>query len=258
MRDDGLVYLAAGTIAAILLGMALVPLRDFTTASNFTFPFLALTIVVAEFGGRKAAVATALSSAFSLDFFLTKPYLMLTIEGKHDIIAFAGLTVCGLIAAAFGSERSRRVAALSAARRHLDLLHDTLRHLEEGGPVEPALTRVLDRVRAALPLSAAVVRDERGEVVAVSERGHDLPAPGRILEPHTLLPPEVPARSLPSRGLPLPVEGGRLALRARNRQIGWLDVWGNGAPASAEQRRELSDVGRLIGALLASSSVGLR
>jgi len=50
--DDGLLYLAAGPLAAIFLGMLLVPLRDFTSASNFTFVFMALTIAIAALGGE--------------------------------------------------------------------------------------------------------------------------------------------------------------------------------------------------------------
>src|SRR5215510_9345286 len=96
---EGLVYMGAGPLAAILLGMALVPLRGFTTASNFTFLFLALTILVGEFGGRTAALATAVASALSLDFFLTEPYLHLSIDSKHDVIACLGLAGCGILAA---------------------------------------------------------------------------------------------------------------------------------------------------------------
>jgi K+-sensing histidine kinase KdpD len=106
-RIESLFYTALGPLAAIALGMLLVPVRGYTSASNFAFVFLALTITVAEFGGRGAAVATALVSALSLDFFLTQPYLRLEIAGKHDIIAFLGLAACGLIAAAFRSRRSR-------------------------------------------------------------------------------------------------------------------------------------------------------
>src|SRR5437667_8037053 len=109
MEDDieKLFYLALGPMAAILLGAALVPLRGYTTASNFAFAFVALTIVVAEMGGRGAAVATALCSGLSLDFFLTETYMKLTIAEKHDSIAVAGPTVCGLIAAGFGAQRKR-------------------------------------------------------------------------------------------------------------------------------------------------------
>jgi K+-sensing histidine kinase KdpD len=103
-----MIYRASGPLGAILLGIALIPLREDVIASNFTFPFIILTIVVAEYGGRAAAIATALVSALSLDFFLTKPYLELTIQGKHDITAFLGLAACGLVAAVLGARRARR------------------------------------------------------------------------------------------------------------------------------------------------------
>jgi hypothetical protein len=35
------------------------------------------------------------------------------------------------------------------------------------------------------------------------------------------------------------------------RQVGWLDVWGNGKPASAQARRTLSGVARLLAVILA-------
>lgn len=107
-EDDRLIYVATGPLVAILLGVALIPLRESVIASNLTFPFIMLTIIVAEFGGRPAAIATALVSALSLDFFLTKPYLRLTIEGKHDITAFLGLAACGLVAAGLAARRDRR------------------------------------------------------------------------------------------------------------------------------------------------------
>lgn len=106
-----MVYLATGPLFAILLGVALIPLRESVIASNLTFPFIILTIVIAEFGGRPAAITTALVSALSLDFFLTKPYLKLTIEGKHDIAAFLGLAACGFVAAALAARRERRPSA---------------------------------------------------------------------------------------------------------------------------------------------------
>ena len=110
MRKDyeRLFYLPGGPIAAIVLGMSLVPLRESTNSANFIFAFMVLIIVVAEFGGRWAALATATCSALSLDFFLTKPYLSLRIEEKHDLIAFLGLALCGLVAAALGSRRGGR------------------------------------------------------------------------------------------------------------------------------------------------------
>jgi two-component system sensor histidine kinase KdpD len=235
-ETERLFYLSGGPLAAILLGMAFVPLRDFTTASNFTFAFLALTIAVAEFGGRWPAVATALVSALSLDFFLTKPYLRLVIDEKHDMIAFAGLTVCGLVAAAFGSQRSKRVSHLKAARNDLELLHAALRSSSEAAPLEERLAKILDACRSALPLAAALVRDPRGYVLAASAGAHGRPVPDELLDPDRLQA--------------LPEQGGRLALVAGARQVGWLDLFGNGARASGQSRRTLSDVARLVALML--------
>ncbi len=239
MEDErDVVYASLGPLAAILVGMALVPLRGVTTASNFTFVFLVLVILVAEWGGRAAALLTAVAAALSLNFFLTEPYLRLAIHGRDDVIAFVGLGACGLLAAALGSERSRRARDLAAARRHLDVLHTTLDQLGAGGPVEPALGRVLNAMKGAFPVAAAVVRDERNNLVAASDQAH-------------ARPPLV--RPLPVDAV-LPAEGGRLALVARNRQVGWMDLWGNGSLARPEAQRVLRDVAHLIAGRLESEA----
>jgi len=106
MKDDeDIIYLGAGPGAAILLGAALVPIREATSASNLTFPFLILIIVIAELGGWGPALATAVASSLSLNFFLTKPYLNLMIHGKDDVIAFLGLATCGFVVSAFARRR---------------------------------------------------------------------------------------------------------------------------------------------------------
>jgi hypothetical protein len=245
---DRLIYLGGGPLAALLLGVALVPLRGVTTASNFTFAFMALTILVAELGGRGAALATALSSSLSLDFFLTEPYRRLAIEDKHDVIAFAGLTVCGLIAAAVGSQRGERVAALHASRARLELARAGLHQLERGGVPGPGLAGLLEAARGALPLEGALVRDGRGQVLAATVGAHALPVPDR----------SVPAAGLPERGAgrPLPREGARLQLLLGTRPVGSLDVWGDGRPASAGARTALWDLARVLALVLAGSGAG--
>ncbi len=131
--DDKLVYLGAGPIAAMLLGMALVPLRGFTSASNLTFLFLALTILVGEFGGRAAALVTAVVSALSLDFFLTEPYLHLSIDSKHDVIACVGLAGCGVLAASLAAGRRVLPSRPRPSVRQLDVLEQAAAALERDG-----------------------------------------------------------------------------------------------------------------------------
>ena len=257
-ESERLFYLGVGPLAAILLGMALVPLRGLTTASNFTFVFLALTIAVAEFGGRWAAVATALCSALSLDFFLTEPYQRLAIADKHDLIAFVGLAACGLIAAALGSKRSERIAQLRAARKRLELFHATLADWDPDLPTGPHIEKLLRALRDALPLGGLALREHRDHAIATSDAAAGLRSiPEMILEGDALLPRGAPSR-VAGRGAPLPEAGGRIAVTLGKQQLGWLDVWGNGLPANLESRRALGDLARLMAVLLAGRGLGGR
>src|SRR5215470_16923721 len=105
--DEDRVWAITGAFGSMALGISLIPLRAVTSASNLAFVFLVFTIVVAELGGRAAGLVTALVSAISLNFFLTEPYLRLTISKPDDVVAFFALAVCGLVAAAFGRRRER-------------------------------------------------------------------------------------------------------------------------------------------------------
>lgn len=226
------------------------PLRGLTPAANFAYAFVALTIVVGELGGRAAAVATALASALSLDFFLTEPYRQLAIRDKHDVIAFFGLAGCGVLAAVFASVHGRR--ARSLARRQLELLRSTVAELPQTGPLQSRLTRILEAARQSFPLAAAAVR--RGaETVAATEGGAARALPERPLDPGTLLPSDLVGRVAHDASLPLPAAGGRLPLVVGQRQLGWLDLYGNGAPASLESRQALAAVARAVAALLADA-----
>lgn len=251
MNDDSdrLIYLAMGPLAAIALGIALIPIRDDTSASNFTLPFLVLTILAAEFGGRWAATATAIVSALSLDFFLTQPYLRLAIQDKHDIIAFASLMVCGLVVATLGSKRGERIADLRAAHRHQDTLHIGLMELERGAEISHSAGRLLDTCRAALPLAAIVLRDNRDTVIVA--RPTPRPVPQLMLKPDSLLPSGAADSDALQVAVPLAQEGGRIALVVDRRQVGWLDVWGRDAVMGAASRRTLSDLARVLAAIMA-------
>lgn len=251
MDDEShrLIYLAMGSLAAIALGIALIPFRNDTSASNFTLPFLVLTILVAEAGGRWAAVATAVTSGLSLDFFLTQPYLRLAIQDKHDIIAFVSLMVCGLVVATLGSKRGERIADLQMARRQQDALHAALVELERGAEIAPSAGRLLDACRSALPLAAIALRDNRNTVIVA--RPDPRPVPQLILKPDSLLPSSTADRDALPVAVPLAQEGGRIALVVDGRQVGWLDVWGRDAVMRGASRRTLSDLARVLAAMLA-------
>ena len=107
-EDDRLLYVGLGPLAAILLGGALMPVREVVMTSALAFPFIIVTMVAAEFGGQAAALSTAITSVLSLDFFLMKPYLKISVEAKHDLTTLLGLAACGLVTAALSRRRTRR------------------------------------------------------------------------------------------------------------------------------------------------------
>lgn len=225
MRDELRGFsLPAGPIAAILLGMALTPLREATSAANFIFAFVILIILFATYGGQWAALATAGASALSLDYFLTKPYLSLRIEGKHDLIAFTGLLLCGLVSAALGSALGRRAAAGDAARAHLELLREALARLDAPGPAAERLEELLRATRDALPLTGLVVKNAGGAIVAASG----------------------------AATAPRPAPDARLDLGPAGGSLGVLEAWIAGGELGEEDRRTLDDVGRLATAILAA------
>jgi K+-sensing histidine kinase KdpD len=197
-------------------------------------------------------MATALCSALSLDFFLTQPYLRLTISDKHDVIAFAGLAACGLLAATIGSRRAARMAELQSTRKALDLLHEAIMNSEGSEPLDSRFSRLLAALRATCPISAASIRDDRDTLVAGVDQGRTTGLiPALILSAQTLVPRG--AEAVPGN-YRLPVEGARSPLIFCNRQVGWLDLWGNREPVTAQARRLLADVAGLLALQMAAAA----
>jgi K+-sensing histidine kinase KdpD len=229
-------------------GAALIPLRELTPAANLAFPFLLLTIVIAEMGGTMPVVGTALASALSLDFFLTRPYLAFAIADKHDALAFTCLVVSGLTVAGFRSRRARRIPPPSEEALHLDLLRTVTERLGSREPAAEALASCLQEVARGLPVSGLVVRSASGAILATE--GLISPPPEELLQADAWHTVDEGGPHVVGPTVPLPKQGARLPLQFRERRVGWLEVWGTDAPASADARRTLVDVSRLLAAAL--------
>jgi two-component system sensor histidine kinase KdpD len=236
MNDRGAVWFVIGVGGAVALGFALTALRGHATASTLAFVFLALTLVVAEMGGRAPGLATAVVSALSLNFFLTEPYLSLEIDKPGDVAAFVALTACGLIAAAFGKRRVRTAEKVIETRGDLELLARTATSLSSGVPIE----QVLDDIRRFFNLGGIVLRrtDERLIAAAPATQAR-LPAPPTELDAATLIGSDTLVHRLGRAGFRLPDRGGRLRLPGREPLF--LDLW-EGSPEgiNLDQRRALT------------------
>jgi hypothetical protein len=240
------VWLVVGVMGAIALGGVLVPLRGMVSASNLAFAFIILTIVVAEMGGRVAGLATALVSAMSLNFFLTRPYLSLTIEHADDVVAFLALAASGLIAAAFGRRRAQTAEVATRTRADLRVLGRTAERLAAGASIE----EVLEDLRRSFGLGGVVLRrgDER-LVAAAPPDAAGRAAPPTELNPRTLIGEEPGGNGMVHRlgraGFRFPERVGRLRLRGDDPLL--LDVW-EGSPEglSLDERGALAIAALMI------------
>lgn len=242
--DDTRVWMVTGALGSLILAVALIPLRAHVAASNLAFVFMAFTIVVAELGGRGAALVTALVAAMSLNFFLTQPYLTLTISKTDDVVAFFALAACGLIAAAFGRRRERLSDVAGRADRELATLARFAERSRSGRPLDA----LLQDLRTEFDLGALVLRDESGRVLAaVPADAGARPAPPVALDGVTLFAARDETPRIGARGLRLPEVGGRLTLRTARGPIS-LDLWeGNEQGLGLDESRTLAIAASILG-----------
>jgi two-component system sensor histidine kinase KdpD len=243
--DESWAWLIAGALGSMALAIALIPLRTLVAASNLAFVFLAFTIVVAELGGRGPALVTALVSALSLNFFLTQPYLTLSIDRADDLIAFVALAGCGLIAAAFGRRRERLREAAGRADRELGILTRLIHHTRSRRAAPAAL---LQELRSEFGLGGLVLRDEQGRVIAAApESAGALSAPPLALTGDALFAPGDTAVRFGSKGMRLPEGGGRVTLQTARGPV-TLDLWeGNEEGFTDDESRTLAIATSILG-----------
>src|SRR5262245_40005512 len=235
-HEENLVWIVIGALGAVLLGFVLIPLRTVTSASNLAFVFLIFTIIVAELGGRVAALSTALISAISLNFFLTEPYLTLTITHRDDIIAFFALAICGLIAAAFGKKRLQWSEAAGRATERLNFLSRLVDQLRKERPLD----EIVEALQRNFGLGAIVLRDARDHILAAAPAGSNPVVPKTPLNVVTLFPDEESHYRYGEQGFRLPEGGGRLSFKTDRGSIS-LDLWeGDPQGMDLEKRRVLA------------------
>jgi hypothetical protein len=242
--DDARVWMVTGALGSMALAVALIPLRAQVAASNLAFVFMAFTIIVAELGGRGAALVTALISAMSLNFFLTEPYLTLAISKTDDVIAFFALAACGLIAAAFGRRRERLSDVAGRADQELTTLARFAERSRSGRPLDG----LLQDLRAQFDLGGLVLRDATGRVLAaVPADAGARPAPRMALDGATLFAPGDESPRMGAKGLRLPEGGGRLTLQTARGAV-TLDLWeGNDQGFGRDESRTLAIAASILG-----------
>jgi hypothetical protein len=234
-----------GGLGPILVASALVPLREELDNTNLALALVVVVVAAALAGGRGPAAVAAVVAAMSYDFFLTRPYLSLTIDSADDVETTIFLLVIGLLVGELvvRFRRTRRAAERRASE--VARLHRVAELAAGGAPVDELERAVQDELIGLLdlrdcffeppPVGRPLPRLERnGAVTGVSQHS--------FTGEEFALPPE----------LELPVLG-------RGRQVGrFVLVSDPRAGASLEERTVAVALSDQLGAVLAGEGMSFR
>jgi hypothetical protein len=238
-RASGFALAVAG-IAPIAVAGALVPFREELVTANLALLLVVVVVLAAVVGGRAAGALAALISALSFDFFLTRPYLSLTIDSADDIETTVILLVIGLIVGqvVVSTRRARRAAARGADE--VARLHRVAGLAARGTQSEEMLAAVREELTGLLDLRSCMFEP--------SPTGVPLPR----LERTGVISGERLHRFV-SGEFALPEEGVELPVLARGRQVGRLVLEPeSGHGASLEERIVAVAIADQLGAALAA------
>ncbi len=96
--EDGsdFVGLAVGVFGALLLSVAMLPLRGHLHNANMALALVVPVLLAGVLGGRWAGALSAGVAALCFDFFFTQPYLSLRIASGNDIASAIVLVIVGV------------------------------------------------------------------------------------------------------------------------------------------------------------------
>ncbi len=84
-------------VAPIVVAALLIPGRGHLNTANDALILVVVTVVISTFGTRMVSAMSAIVSAASFDFFLTRPYGSLRISRQSDLVTEVLFVVVALI-----------------------------------------------------------------------------------------------------------------------------------------------------------------
>lgn len=110
----------AAAAVPLLVALLLSAWRDSITTATDVLVLVAVVVAASATGDRWAGITAALSSALWFDFFLTQPYLRLTITDANDVEATVLLLLIGTIVTEVALWGHRQQARASRREGYLD------------------------------------------------------------------------------------------------------------------------------------------
>lgn len=118
----------SAVILPIVLGVALIPLRDHISQST-SLLMVVPVLVVALLAGRRLGTVAALSAAATYDVIHTQPFYRPTIDDPDDIVETIVLLAIGISIGYVAESAQRAVVAARVRRKELTAVTDFLEHI---------------------------------------------------------------------------------------------------------------------------------
>ncbi len=244
-QPTSLMDVAIGGLAPVFVAMALVAVRTEINSSNLALILMVVVVLAAAGGGRGAGVIAAVAAAVSFDFFLTRPYLSLSIDKADDLETAVLMLLAGIVVG-FVASRGRQSKVLAAESRSEIRRIRRLADLAATG-AEPTdvimagqaelteLLRLQDCTFEAPPFEKSYLDVERTGVIATREHvlgdgGFELPREGAAL-------PVLGRGQMLGRFVLEPTPGKGLSLERRVVAVALADQVGAALAASPSDRR---------------------
>ncbi len=153
--DEVGLVMAGGVFAALLVPMALAPVREQVGQANVALLLAGVVVIAGAAGGRRAGMATSVVAVLAFNFFHTRPYLSFTVDGAHDLLTLGLLLAAGAVASEAAHRHRRALREEDEARRTVARVGRLASSLTHPGNDVAATTEAL--VRAELGEAASVV-----------------------------------------------------------------------------------------------------
>lgn len=146
------VGLVVGALGPIVVALILVPFRTDLDNANLALILVLVVVIAAIIGGRRAGAVAAIVATLAFDFFLTRPYLSMSIETSEDVETALTLLGVGLLVGAVASRGRRSERGRERAGEAISRVHRVADQVARGVPIGEVVAGVTRELRDLLGL----------------------------------------------------------------------------------------------------------
>jgi hypothetical protein len=145
---------ALGGLAAVVLPAALVPLREDIAPAALALLLVLPVLLGAVTGGRWGGAVSAVIATIGFDFFLTRPYLSLTMDSQDDVETAVLFLLVAVIVGTVAAGAHRSSMRVEQGRADLEAIHRVAEAVSEGRGIDEVVESARRSLVAVLDLDA--------------------------------------------------------------------------------------------------------